>query len=61
MEIMLKNTSLNKENMIYIINIKTMSTPASFPPITVTWPIQPLKFTSLLRIMKKVTHQSNIP
>ena len=34
MEIMLKNTRLLEKNMI-----KTRSTPASFPPVTVKWTI----------------------
>ena len=39
----LKNTSLHKNNLIYIIKqvcFKTRSPPASLPSITVKWPIR---------------------
>ena len=49
MEIMLKNTRLLEKNMI-----KTRSTPASFPPVTVKWTIiskQKKKYYSQTRIL----------
>ena len=66
MEILLKNTTLNKKNMIYIIKQEGLyqnnvnSSLVSTCNCKMAY-IQPLKSTGLLRIMKKATHQSNVP